>query len=38
MKVKRGKVCDLSQGGEIELLIQMFVNVGKHPVHAMFVL
>jgi len=30
----RGKVCDISQGSENELLIQMLVNVCQHPMHS----
>jgi len=37
MKVERGKVRNFSQGSEIELLIQVFVNVREHPMHSAFV-
>ncbi len=37
MKVVGGKVRDFSQGSEIELLSQMFVNVREHPMHSTFV-
>lgn len=37
MKVERGKVRDFGQGGQVEWLVQMPINVCHHPMHSTFV-